>query len=875
MTPERWQQIDKLLEEALELHASERGPFLDRNCAGDEPLRRKLDALLSAHKQAESFIEKPALEGAAQVLAEQARSIVGRQLGHYQILELLGAGGMGQVFLAHDTRLNRRVALKLLSTGLTTDEERRRRFRQEALSASALNHPNILTIYEIQDENDQPFMAAEFVAGVTLRARMRGRKLSPAEALDIALQIGGALAAAHNSGIVHRDIKPENVMIRPDGLVKVLDFGIAKYTRPAGINDLKGSWIKTATGVLIGTTAYMSPEQARGQPVDGRTDIWSLGVILYEMLVRRLPFVGATPTDRVAAILEHDPPSLSKLRRGIPAELERIVCRALAKNKEERYQRVGDLLEDLRNAREALGDKPRRNFSLPVPGQVLDALSRRRAVIALGAITLVALAITFATVLYLRSRASMNAQPAKTLAAIDSLAVLPFANVSGNADTEYLSDGITESIISNLSQLSQLRVIARSTAFRYKAEDIDPQRVGEALKVRAVLTGRVTQMGENLSISTELVNVSDGTRLWGGQYNRKFTDVLAMQEEMAKEISEKLRLRLTGPDEKQLTKRYTDDTEAYRLYLLGRFHWNKFTEKDIKKSIEYYNQALAKDPKYALAYFGLSDAYQLLGQIGLRPNEVLPKALVYAEKTLAADPTLPEAHLTRGAYELWYGWNWTVAEQELKRALETNPNLAGAHDLYGQFLSGMGHFDEAIAENKRAVELDPLSPISTSNLGVVYYYAGRYDLAIEQNRKAMELDANFFFAPLYIGWAYGQQGKYPEAIAELTNARDLPGGFAPAASELGYIYAISARRTEAQKLLRELRVRAKREFIDPYYLAIIYVGLGKQDEALTWLNKAYEERSFWLLWLKVEPKFDPLRSDPRYEDLLRRMHFPS
>jgi TolB-like protein/Tfp pilus assembly protein PilF len=442
-------------------------------------------------------------------------------------------------------------------------------------------------------------------------------------------------------------------------------------------------------------------------------------------------------------------------------------------------------------------------------------------------------------------------------------------------NTEYLSDGITESIISNLSRLPQLKVMARSTVFHFKGKEIDPRDVGRQLGVRAVMSGRLLQQGDHLIVRAELVNVADGAQLWGAEYDRKLSDVLALQQEISREISENLRLKLTGEDKKRLAGRDTNNAEAYQLYLLGRFHWSKFTEGGLRKSIDYFNQALAKDPNYALAYHGLSDAYQVIGQTASRPNDVLPKALVYADKALAADPTLPEAHLSRGACELWYGWNWTMAEQELKRAMELNTNLADPHDLYGQFLSGMGRFDEAIAESKRSLELDPLSPLRSSNLAGVYYWARQYDLAIGQSRKVMELDPNFFLGPVIIAQAYGQQGKYPEAIAQLIKTRDLAGGFAPATSELGYIYAVSGQRTKAQELLGELQERAEREFIDPYYIAIIYVGLGREDETLAWLNKAYDERSFWLLWLRVEPKFDRLRSDSRYQDLVHRMNFPS
>jgi serine/threonine-protein kinase len=653
--------------------------------------------------------------------------------------------------------------------------------------------------------------------------------------------------------------------------------------------------VKTGAGLVMGTLMYMSPEQTRGEKVDPRTDIWSLGVAMYEMVAGFLPFEGANTNETVALILnDKEPPPLARFARDLPTELERIVTKALRKKKDERYQGVKDMLLDLKSLKRRLEFEAELEHSTPPAVRVEATTGNGEAVqtkaesaaptapsakyiasgirqhrgiftIALAALVLF-IALSLAYWFYYRS--------ASTVTQINSIAVLPFTNESGNPDVEYLSDGMTESIINSLSQLPNMRVIARSTMFSFKGKARDPQTVGEQLSVDAVLMGRVVQRGDSLTLQTDLVKVSDGSQIWGEHYNRKISDILAVQEDISREIVSKLRLRLSGEQEQRVAKRYTENTEAYQLYLLGRFHWLKFTEEGGRKSIDYFNQALAKDPNYALAYHGLSDAYQVLAQSGFRPNELCPKSLVYADKALAADPTLPEAHVSRGAYELWYGWNWTIAEQELKRAMALNPNLADPHDLYGQFLSGMGRFDEAIAENKRSLELDPLSPIASSHLAGVYYWARQYDLAIGQSRKAMELDTNFSLPPMIIGMAYGQQGKYPEAIAELTKARDLPGGFVPATSELGYVYAVSGQRTKAQELLRELQERAKREFVDPYYIAIIHLGLGDQEQALASLNKAYEERSFWMLWLNVEPKFDQLRTDPRFRDLVRRVGLP-
>jgi serine/threonine-protein kinase len=766
---------------------------------------------------------------------------------------------MGEVYLAQDPRLGRTVALKVLPASVADNPEVMRRFLQEARAAAAVHHPHVAHIYEIGEAGGTNFIVMEHVDGQTLDVRINGSPLDINELVEIGIETADALAEAHAKGITHRDIKPSNIMVTPRAGVKVLDFGLAKIT--TGDTENAGSdfatAIKTTPGAAMGTLAYMSPEQALGREVDHRTDIFSLGVVLYEMASGKRPFAGKTPTETIDHIAHAQPEAMARFNYNITAELERIIRKCLEKNRERRYQSARELVLDLENLR---------RDSAVATGARLDlepARFKRRLILA--AVVLAILGAGVALVLL--------AGRSKTT--IDSVAVLPLVNMGGDSGTEYLSDGITESLINRLSQLPHMKVIARSSVFRYKGRDVDTQTVGRELGVGAMLTGRVVQSGDNILISVELVDTQDDSQLWGERYNRKLSDLLAVQDEIVRHILEKLRFELKGEQQQQLAKRYTNNTEAYQLYLLGRFHWNKFTEQGALKSIDYFNQALAKDPNYALAYFGLSDAYQLLGQIGFRPNEVCPKSLFYADKALAVDPSLPEAHFARGAYELWYGWNWTIAEQELKRAMEPNTNVSGAHDLYGQFLSGMGRFDEAIAQSKRAVELDPLSPIANSNLGFVYYYAHQYDLAIEQNRKVMELDTNFLMAPLNIGWAYGQQGKYPEAIAQLIKTRDLPGGFVTATSELGYVYAVSGQRTKAQEHLRELQQRAKREFIDPYYIAIVYVGLGDLEQTFTWLNKAYEERSFWLLSLNVEPKFERLHSDPRYQDLRRRMNLPS
>jgi TolB-like protein/Tfp pilus assembly protein PilF/predicted Ser/Thr protein kinase len=860
MTPERWQQIDNLLGEALGRSASERAAFLDLACAGDEALRRKVEALLAAHERAESFIENPALEAATQALAEQARSLVGQQLGHYQVLALLGAGGMGEVYRAFDTRLDRTVALKLLPARVARDEKPLRRFIREAKAASALNHPNIATIYEIGEADGTHFISMEYVEGQTLAARINGQPLKTAEILEIATQIADALAEAHAKGITHRDIKPANVMLTSLGQVKMLDFGLAKIAQPDAQAVSRPSDTATATtqtGVVLGTVPYMSPEQALGREVDYRSDLYSLGVALYEMTTGRLPFAGATVSETLDRILHAQPEAVARFNYNAPAELERIVRKCLEKERERRYQSARDLAVDLRNLeRDSSGGISVSGRAAPPP----VSQTRRYVLLALAVLVLGSAGLALF---------AWRGQPKGE--AIDSIAVLPFTGASVGTESEYLVDGITEGLINSLSQLTRLRVVARPTVFHYKGREIDPLKVGEELKVRAVLTGRLILRGETLSLQADLLDTNTGAQLWGKHYTSKLTDVLVVQDEIARHISEQLGFKLTDKEHQQLAKRYTENTEAYQLYLKGRFHWDKFTEDGTQKSIAYFTQALAKDPNYALAYVGLSDAYQLLGQIGHRPNEVTPKGLPYAEKALALDESLPEAHITRLGYYLFYGWDWVIVEREFKRIMELNPSYGPAYDLHGQYLSGMGQHNEAITSNKRALDFNPLSLNSNANLGLVYYYARQYDHTIEQCRKTFELDPNFTYSHLYTGWAYGQQGKYAEAIAELNKLRNMPGGFAAATSELGYVYAISGRRAEGQKLLKELQERATREFVDPYYIAIVYLGLGEQEQTFAWLNRAYEERSAWLPWLKVEPKFDRIRADARFADLVRRI----
>ncbi|HEY8227785.1 MAG TPA: protein kinase [Pyrinomonadaceae bacterium] len=832
----------------------------------------------------------------------------GTKLGRYEVRSKIGEGGMGEVYLAHDTKLDRRVALKVLPADVAADQTRMLRFVQEAKSASALNHPNIITIHEIEQNGSIPFIATEFIDGETLRQRIRaGMKL--AEILDVAIQAAGALAAAHSAGIIHRDIKPENIMVRRDGYIKILDFGLAKLTEPrTSLTDPDAptkAMVHTSAGIVMGTAVYMSPEQAKGNKVDERTDLWSLGVIVYEMMTGRVPFFGETPTETISLILQKEPVPLTRYARAVPAELERIVNKALTKNCEERYQSAKDLLVDLRNFKRKLEVDAEidRTVSPEVRGvastraigkdqgagetasggaataaqsgtstassveYIVSGIKQHKLAALIGAVAL-ALTVVALTV-YLRGR-SMEAS-------IDSIAVLPFENRSVDAETEYLSDGLAESLIYRLSQLPNLRVTPTSVAFRYKDKQADALKAGNELGVSAVLVGRIIQHGDNLTISAELVDVRHNKLLWGEQYDRKMSDLLTTQREIAREIVEKLRLKVSG-EEKGLAKHYTESNEAYQLYLRGRFYWNKRTEEGMQKSLDYFQQAIERDPKFALAYSGLADAYDLLGAAdasgGMRPNEAMPKAKAAALRALEIDDSMAEPHVSLAHVKYYYDRDWATAEREYKRAIELNPNYPTAHQWYAVYLMSAGRFDEAVAENRRAQELDPLSLPINMTLGWVFLNARQYDRSIEQLRKTLEMDSNFLLAHHRLGLVYEQQRKYDEAIAEFKQVINLSAGKPLGIAALARAYALSGKRAEAQKGLVELQELSRQRYVSSVSIAQIYAALDDKDQAFAWLDKAEKENDANLARFKVDPRFDSLRSDPRFADLVRRLSLP-
>lgn len=773
---------------------------------------------------------------------------------------------MGEVYLAQDSVLDRKVAIKFLSPKLNENEQARKRLLREAKAAAQLDHPNICAIYEVGEESGVSFIAMQYVDGETLASKNVTNRPSVSEAVNIAIQVADALADAHSHGILHRDIKPENIIIAPKGHVKVLDFGLAKKLDEDYLGtDADTLSIVSQSGALIGTVPYMSPEQVRAEKLDGRSDIFSIGTVLYEMLSGKQPFITRSPAQSIAAILTSDPQPLKSSGSNIPAELERVVFKCLEKDKERRYQSARELLVDLRNVQSDLQStisvrKSRSLHSLwSARTQTLSAPGR------LIALLLVIGALIFTGwYLFIRKNAELTgASPGS----INSIAVLPFANQSGDPEIDYLCDGLTETLINSFAQIPDMRVIARSSVFHYKDQNVNPQVVGSELNVQALLIGRVVRHGDDFFTTMELVDVSSNSRLWGEQYNRKPANLLSIQAEITKSVFAKLRPSVGEND--ALARYSTDNTEAYQLYLKGRYQWNKRTVDSLAKAVDFFQQAIQKDPSYAPAYAGLADAY--LANSVLPPKETARLAREAAVKALALDQNLAEAHASLGFVAARYDWNWTEAEKEYQRALQLNPNSVVARFHYADYLEVMGKQTEAFEVLKQAQQIDPLSEVVNAELCTPMIFDHHYDRAKECFQKTLDLEPNYWQAHYYLGLIHHLQGSHEDSIKEFQMATNFSGESPSALGMLGYAYASSGKKAKAREILTKLNELSKRRNVLPFNMAMVYFGLGQRDEAFKWMEKSYEEHDPSLVLIKLLPLFEKVQSDPRFSEIVRGM----
>jgi len=857
MTPARFQTIEEIFLAALEHEPGQVSAFLDTACEGDEALRREVEVLLASDQRAGRFIERSTVGLATKIIQKgQGDSLVGQTIGHYKISESIGTGGMGEVYLATDIVAGRKAALKLLPLRFTGDTERLKRFQQEAHAVVGLNHPNILTVYEIGEDHSIHYIASELIEGETLRERLTRGRMQLSEAVDVAIQVASALAAAHHAGIVHRDIKPENIMLRPDGYVKVLDFGIAKLAEqelPTTMpRDEALLLVETNLGSVLGTVRYMSPEQAFGAQVDKSTDIWSLGVVLYEMVTGHTPFTGDTPREVMSSILEKEPPQLTTYVAHIPAELQQIVSKTLRKDREERYRSAHDLLEALKGLRHKLEVEAELYPSTATPSWLRWT---RSTALVLG---LLVAAMAVAVPFYWHRNLTTSSPPEK------SIAVLPFLDLSETKDQEYFCDGMSEEIIDALAKVEGLRVVARASSFSFKGKTAAVSEIGKKLNVEDVLEGSLRREGNRVRITAELINARSGFRIWSDTYERELQRVFALQDEITRAIVDALKIKLAVA----LPAREQRNTEVYDLYLQGLFFSNKSSEEDLRRALSFFQRAVEKDPTFSSAWTGIAKVWYFLADVYLKPLEAYPLSREAAMKAIELDERDAEAHCYLSEAKRVLDWDLAGADAELKRALQLDPNSAPAHLFSGLHPLFRGELRDGLRLILEAQKLDPVSPIASYVATAAYLANDRVDEAVVEGQRTLQLDPNYFYLDSVLAAAYREKGNFDEAIALYTKAQEathLP------SSGLAITYTRMGREIEAQNILAQLLQAREKRYISAPLIAAVAVALGDNEGAFRELERAYAEHSGILKWIAFLPEFRALHSDARFPDLVRRI----
>jgi serine/threonine protein kinase/cytochrome c-type biogenesis protein CcmH/NrfG len=861
MTPGQLQRVEEIFYAAVEQEPEQVSAFLDTACEGDAALRREVEALLTSDQRAGRFIERSAVGLATKIIQNgQADSLVGQTIGHYRISEPIGSGGMGEVYLATDIIAGRKAALKLLPTRFTGDTERLKRFQQEAHAVVALNHPNILTVYEIGEDHSTHYIASELIEGETLRERLAHGPVQLSEAVDVAIQVASALAAAHQTGIVHRDIKPENIMLRPDGYVKVLDFGIAKLAEqevPTTMpRDEALLLVETNLGSILGTVRYMSPEQACPAVggIDQGTDIWSLGVVLYEMVTGQTPFIGDTSAEVMSSILKKEPPPLTRYVADPPAELQQIITKTLRKDRGQRYHNAHELLEALKNLRHKLEVEAELQRSTATPSWL--HWTRSPTALVLG---LLVAAMAVAVPFYWHRNLTTSAPPEK------SIAVLPFLDLSETKDQEYFCDGMSEEIIGALAKVEGLRVVGRASSFSFKGKNANAREIGEKLNVANVLEGSLRREGNRVRITAELINTPTGFHAWAESYDRELGGVFALQDEITRAIVEALKVKLAVP----LSAREQRNKDVYELYLQGLYFSNKSSEEDLRRALDFFQRAVERDPAFSRAWTGISKVWYFLADVYVKPLDAYPASKEAALKAIALDEKDSEAHCYLSEAKRVVDWDLAGADAELKRALQLDPNSAPAHFFSGLHPLFRGELKDGLQLILDAEKLDPVSPITSYVATAAYLANDRIDDAVVEGQRTLQLDPNYFYLDSVLAAAYREKGNFPEAIALYTKAQeatDLP------SSGLAITYTRMGREIEARSILAQLLQAREKRYVSAPLIAAVCVALGDKEEAFRWLESGYAEHSGVLQWIAFLPEFRNLHSDARFPQLLRRIN---